>query len=143
MGAAGTRHAQRQMCAHSLSCRPQVPERLSGPLWPVADEPSLHLGPGPRANDRARRASRKQICRWLWGQEPSGGVGMLGSQKGAHQHVYFGEGLPVGLLSENCLVTADEILSSVCLYKSMSSVKTGTPWVHFIITSTQPLVTCR
>lgn len=56
---------------------PRVPgEGPRTPQWLVADEPSLHLGPGHRASDRARRASRKQICRWLWDQEPSAGVGM-------------------------------------------------------------------
>lgn len=142
MGAAGTRHAHR--CAHTQPSHagPQVPgEGPRAPLWLVADEPSLHLGPGPRADDRARRASRKQICRWLWDQEPSAGVGMpSGPQKGARQHVYFGEGVLGGLLTENCLETADEISLSVCLYRTMSDVKTGTHGTHFVITSTQPLI---
>lgn len=127
-----------QMCTHTaFSHRSPGPWRGS-PCPSVADEPSLHLGPGPRADDRARRASRKQICRWLWDQEPSAGVGMpSGPQKGACQHVYFGEGVLGGLLTENCLETADEILF-VYLYGTMSSEKTGTHGTHFIITSTQP-----
>lgn len=132
MGAAGTRHAHRS--AHTgLSRRSPGPWRGSPcpcGWWLMShhciwgQDPEQTTEQGGRAENKPAGGSGTRNPQPVW-------ESLTGPLKGARQHVYFGEGLLVGLLTENCLEAADEILPSVCLYRSMSSVKTGAPWGPF------------
>lgn len=121
----------------------QVPrslERFPAPLcgwWLMShhciwgQDPDQMTEQGGRAENKSAGGSGTRNPRPVWECPP-------GPQRGARQHGYSGEGLLGRLLTENCLETADEISLSVCLYRTLSSEKTGTHGTHLVITSTQP-----